>query len=281
MMGMLRALIREPLIHFLALGGLIFAINTLLHPPRHDDLHRIVIGKADIERINALYTQQWGAAPSAADMPNLIENYVRSEVLSREGAMLGLATDDSVVRNRLIQKMEFLLQDTSSIAQPTEAEMAAYVSQHADRYRTPERLVFRQVYFSPSLRGERADSDARAVLASLAAGKDDAPGDPFMLAADPDPRSRDDIERNLGADFAKAVFALPTGSWQGPIRSVLGVHLVRIDQRLPARLPPLAEVRVRVHDDLMAERFQAAAVAAYARVRARYTVVAAPDASAP
>jgi hypothetical protein len=268
--------LREPLVHFLVLGGLIFAVNAVLHPQQRVDPHRIVITKTDFDRIAALYAQQWGSAPGAADMPNLVENYVRSEVLAREGASLGLATDDSVVRNRLIQKMEFLLQDTSAIAQPSEDEMAAYLAQHADRYRAPEQIVFHQVYFSPSLRGNRADSDARAELASLSAGKDDTPGDPFMLAADPDPQSEAEIEKDFGADFAKALFALPVGSWQGPIRSALGVHLVRVDQHLPARMPTLAEMRVRLHDDLMADRFQAASDAAYARVRARYTVVTAP-----
>ena len=128
-----------------------------------------------------------------------------------------------VVRNRLVQKMEFLLQDTSSIAQPSDAEMAAWLAAHADRYRVPERLVFHQVYFSPSLRGDRAEGDARAMLASLGAAKGDPSGDPFMLAADPEPRSRADIAQDFGAGFAAALFAMPGGSWQGPVRSALGI----------------------------------------------------------
>jgi hypothetical protein len=273
---MIGRLLREPLLHFLALGALIFAANALLHPPERDDPHRIAIGKPDIERVRALYTQQWGAPPDEADMPRLVENYVRSEILAREGTALGLEDDDPVVRNRLVQKMEFLLQDTSAVAQPSDAEMTAYLAAHADRYRVPERVVFRQVFFSPSLRGDHAEGDARAMLASFEAGKADLAGDPFMLAADPEPRSRADIAKDFGAGFADALFALPCGSWQGPLRSALGVHLARVDQRLPERLPPLAEIRGRVHDDMMAERFQAASDAAYARIRAKYAVTVAP-----
>jgi len=274
----LTRLLREPLLHFLAVGALIFAVNALLHPSRADDPHRIAIGKADIERVRALYAQQWGARPANADMPKLVENYLRSEILVREGAALGMAAADAVVRNRLVQKMEFLLQDTSAIAQPSEAEMAAWLAAHAARYRLPERLVFRQIYFSPSLRGDRAEGDARAMLASLTPVRaaPDPAGDPFMLAADPAPRSRTDIATDFGADFAAALFALPAGSWRGPVRSALGVHLVRVDQRLPARLPPLDEIRGRVHDDMMAERFQTVSDAAYARIRAKYIVTVAP-----
>jgi len=274
----MKRLLGEPLLHFLALGALIFAVNAVLHPSQAGDPHRIAIGKADIERVRALYAQQWGAPPADADMPKLVENYLRSEILAREGASLGLMADDAVVRNRLVQKMEFLLQDISAIAQPSEAEMAAWLAAHADRYRVPERLVFRHIYFSPSLRGDRTDGDARAMLASLTPAKTapDPAGDPFMLAADPEPRSGADIARDFGADFAAALFALPAGSWQGPVRSALGIHLVRIDQRLDARLPPLGEIRDRVHDDMMAERFQTASDAAYARIRAKYTVTVAP-----
>jgi hypothetical protein len=262
--------------HFLALGALIFAANAILHPPATDDPHRITIGRADIARIRALYTQQWGAPPADNDLPNLVENYVRAEVLAREGAALGLASDDAVVRNRLIQKMEFLLQDTSAIAQPTEAELAAYLAAHSAAYRTPERIVFRQIYFSPSLRGDHADGDARAELASLTKASSDRAGDPFMLAADPEPRSRADVAKDFGADFAAALFALPVGTWQGPVRSAFGVHLVLVEQHFSSSLPPLGEISTRVHDDLMAERFQFTSDAAYARLRARYTVVVAP-----
>ncbi|HEX4506663.1 MAG TPA: peptidylprolyl isomerase [Alphaproteobacteria bacterium] len=275
---MIGRLFREPLLQFLALGALIFAANAALHPAPGDDPHRIAIGRADIERVRALYTQQWGVPPADADLPKLVEDYVRSEILAREGQGLGLAADDPVVRNRLLQKMEFLLQDTSAIAQPSDSEMEAWLAAHADRYRLPERLVFRQVYFSQALRGDRAEGDARAMLASLAPGKAaaDPAGDPFMLAADPEPRSAADIAKDFGPAFTAALFALPAGSWQGPVRSALGIHLVRIDQRLAARLPPLGDISGRVHDDMMAERFQASSDAAYARIRAKYRVTVAP-----
>jgi len=277
-----RRILREPVVHFMALGALIFAIDATLHPPARTDPHRIEIGKADIDRIRALYAQQWGAAPGAADMPNLVENYIRSEVLFREGVTLGLDTDDSVIRNRVMQKMEFLLQDATSIAQPSDAEMAVYLDRHAASYRLPEQVGFTQIYFSPSLRGDRAAEHARRALMLLQADPSKAAGvsgDPLMLPMDPSPRSREDLETDYGADFAARLLTLPTGSWQGPVRSALGLHLVLVDEHLPSRLPSLAEVRDRVHDDLMAERFRDGNDQAYAKLRSRYQIVVTPDAS--
>jgi hypothetical protein len=271
------------LVHFLALGGLIFAANAILHPSTGADPHRIEIGRADIDRIRALYAQQWGAAPEAADMPNLVDNYVRSEILFREGASLGLAADDSVLRNRVMQKMEFLLQDSTAVQSPSDAEMERYLEAHAATYRVPEQIAFTQIYFSSSRRGDRAEADARAVLASLGPAPPTelvARGDPFMLPANFAPQSRADLERDFGAEFAAAAFALPVGSWQGPVRSVFGLHLVRVEAHEQSRLPPLSEVRDRVHDDLTAERFRQANDAAYAKIRSRYRVVLSTDALA-
>jgi len=281
MRRLLRTILREPLVHFLALGALIFAANWALHPAAAPDDHRIVVSGPDIARIRALYAQQWGAPPDPADMPNLIDNYIRSEVLFREGSALGLGADDSVMRNRVVQKMEFLLQDASSIPQPGDAEIAAWFQAHADAYRTPEQVAFTQLYFSSSLRGGRAEADAGAALAQLRSTGAPDRGDPFMLAADPAPRSQGDVARDFGPDFAAALFALPTGAWQGPLRSPFGFHLVRVTERMPPRLPALAEIRNRVHDDLMAERLRLAADAAYARVRARYQVEVTPTSDSP
>jgi hypothetical protein len=273
-------IVREPLVHFLALGALIFAAHAVLHPAPVD-AHRIEITQADIARIQALYAQQWGAAPRADDMPSLIDNYIRSEVLFREGTALGLGTEDSVLRNRVVQKMEFLLQDTSSIPQPSDAEIAAYFQGHADAYRVPEQIAFTHVYFNASVRADRAEADAKAALAALtASGKlgsaGEVIGDPFMLGDDPSMKSQESIARDYGGIFASTLFGLPEGSWQGPIASTYGVHLVRVLERQPARLPDLTEVRDRVHDDLMAERLHVAVDSAYARVRSKYQVVVDP-----
>jgi hypothetical protein len=273
-----RAVVHEPLVYFLALGALIFAANALLHPSNGADPRRIEITRADIARIGAIYAQQWGAAPRVEDMPSLIDNYLRSEILFREGTALGLAADDSVLRNRVVQKMEFLLQDASAVSQPTDAEIAAWFQAHQAAYRVPEQVGFIQLYFSPSLRGDRAEADARAALVALGGGQPPA-GDRFMLGDDPSPRSEDAIGTDFGPDFAKALFAAPEGVWTGPLRSAFGFHLVRVLEHRPAQLPALAEVRDRVHDDLMADRLRAATEAAYARVRAKYKIVVDPVAN--
>jgi len=276
--------LQEPLVHFLALGAVIFVVNAVRHPARRLDEHRIEITKADVARIRALYTQQWGAQPGEDETPRLVDDYLRSEILFREGMALGLDVDDSVLRNRIIQKMEFLIEAPSAAAEPTDAEVATYYREHPGRYRLPTELAFEQIYFSPSLRGPHAKRDARAVLHGLKKAvprRSAAPsnrGDPSMFPRDTPLETRDDVERDFGSEFATAVFALPAGAWEGPLESAIGWHLVRVLERVPAHLSPLSEIHDRVRMDLTAARQRRTSEAAYARIRARYQIVMDPDA---
>lgn len=275
-------LLREPLLHFLLLGGAIFGANRLLHPVETVDRHRIEIGRADVARMRALYAQQWGAPPSEADLPRLVDNYVRAEILYREGKALGLDAEDSVLRNRVVQKMEFLVQDSSTPAAPSDAELKAWYGAHADLYREPERIAFEQVYFSAALRGAAAEKDAAAALAKARTGGDPGPGDPLMVSGRADePRSAAEIGEDYGEDFARALFALPGGGWEGPVRSSFGLHLVRIAARTAPRLPDFGEIRGRLAADYFAARQRDASDAAFARLKSSYRVEIAPDALAP
>lgn len=263
---------REPLLHFAILGGLIFAADAVLAPAR-DETHRIALTQVDLDRIAAQYERQWGRAPSSAERATLARDYVRSEILFREGMAVGLARDDTVLRNRVIQKMELLLQAEGTIEQPSEAELAAYYAAHAEAYRQPDRIAFAQHYFSPALRGDRAESDAAAVLAKPG---EPVGGDPFMLESPTAPVDRERIAADYGTEFADALFQGPQGRWFGPVRSSFGYHLVKIDRREAASVPPLAEIRVRVHDDLVAERLRSALDRGYEQIRSRYQVIGLP-----
>jgi hypothetical protein len=277
---LMRRLLAEPLVQFLALGAAIFALNAVLHPePPATDTARIEITRADVERLRALYAQQWGAPPADSDLPRLIDGYVREEVLFREARAIGLADGDSIVRNRLVQKMEFLLQPAEGQAEPSAAELARWLDDHAEAYRLPEQVTFTQLYFSGRVRGDRAAADARAALAALRAGTPAAGrGDAFMLAGDQGPLTRDEVERDFGAAFAEAVFTAAPGGWLGPVTSAYGVHLVRVTEHRPGRPPALAEVRDKVRADLLQERADTARRAALDRLRARYEIRLAPDA---
>lgn len=273
-------LLREPLLHFLALGALLFGLYFLVSDaPAPGDERRIEVSAGAINQLAEQFTRQWQRAPTAGEMQGLVESHIREEVLYREAMALGLDRDDTIVRRRLAQKMEFLSEDLASLAPPDEAELEAFYKDNAARFAEPARISFTHVFFSSDRRGAAAEADAFVALQELtAAGLSRAPGrgDAFLLDFDFAGLSLTEIGGLFGRDFAEAIAGLEPGAWHGPVRSGYGLHLVRIVARDEPRQPSLAEVRERVLGELEAERRARMNDEIYRRFRERYEIVVAP-----
>ena len=273
----MKRILREPLTHFLAIGVVLFAVFALVNDERPAGSNRIEITGGDIEQLVAIFGKQWQRPPNQQELQGLIDARVREEVLYREALAMGLDKDDTIVRRRVAQKLEFLMADASGVAQPGDTALQAYYEANAERYRQPPKLSFSQVYFSTDRRGEQAQKAAGAVLARLRAAQPPvthAPeeGDPFMLPQVYVDKRTDDIARDFGSAFSEAIAGYETGQWQGPVASAYGVHLVYVVSREASRLPPLEQMRERVVNDWLAEQRRLADERMYARLRERYEV---------
>jgi peptidyl-prolyl cis-trans isomerase C len=236
--------------------------------------HQIVVTAQKRQWLAGRWEHQWRRLPTGEELGRLVEDFVREEVLYREALALGLDLADLVVRRRLVQKMEVLaFADSAPLG---DAGVMGYFLAHREDYRLPERVTFAHVFFSAAARGARAAADARAARTGLrGAGAADAAGvgDPPVAASPVTGATRRQVGDRFGAGFADAVFALQPGTWDGPVPSAHGQHLVLVTEHAAARLPELAEVSGRVAADMDAERRAGAVDAMYARLRARYEVV--------
>ncbi|MGD8476794.1 MAG: peptidylprolyl isomerase [Burkholderiales bacterium] len=271
-------LLREPLVHFLAIGVLLFVLYALVNDdaPRRAD--RIEITGADVEQLALIFQKQWQRPPDSQELQGLIDARLREEVLYREALAMGLDENDTIVRRRLAQKVEFLMGDSGGVTEPDDETLQAYYEKNADRYREPPRLSFSHVYFSTDRRGAQAEKDARALLTQLRSAKPrvtQAPeeGDPLMLPPIYVDRGVDEIARDFGTSFAQQVGELESGQWYGPITSGYGLHLVYIGSRRDARLPSLDQVRSKVVNDWQVDERRAADARIYERLRSRYEVI--------
>jgi parvulin-like peptidyl-prolyl isomerase len=242
--------LHEPLFHFALLGGLLFAAYGSLQREPAADPQRIVVSRGRIEHLITPFERTWQRPPSDAERKALVDQYVREEVLSREAIKLGLEQGDTVIRRRLQQKLEFIAEDLAAAAEPTEADLAAYLAKHHDAFRQEQRLTFRHVYLNPEERGERLDADVATLLADLRAAGALADtsrlGDPTLLESVFRNESLRRVEASFGAEFTATLAGLPPGEWTGPVRSGLGTHLVLVEQRTEGRLATLDEVRPQV-----------------------------------
>ena len=235
MSGLRRAL-GEPLLQFIVMGALLFAGYRLVHPERPAKVedHRIELTAADVRQLEIVWTAQWHRAPTPDELQGLVESRVREEILYREALALGLERGDTIIKRRLAQKMEFLADDLSAVRTPSVEELRAWYSRNSARFADPGRRSFRHLYFSADRRGDRAQQDATRALVKLGRTPADAPalsaiGDPFMFQEHYADRTPEQVAAIFGSHFAEAVRQLPVGTWQGPIESGLGWHLVFVD----------------------------------------------------
>lgn len=266
-----RRLLREPLLHFGLGGALVFSIYHSLTPPVASD--RIEITPALVEGLRADHVRRTGATPSQAEDHALLERYLDNEVAYRAARDLGLDEGDVIVRRRLVQKMEFILENAQPLPDPSDAELQAYLQAHAERYVVPERLTLTHVFLSNEHGGGDAQSVAAGLRTQLLSGGDPAKlGDPFLHGQRLTARSRTELAAMFGAPFAAAVWTLPPGAWSEPIASAYGLHLVRVEAASPGELPPLDQVRTRLREDWELEQREAARKQGLLRLRAKYGV---------
>ena len=269
---MLGRLLREPLLHFLLLGGVLFAIFGRGESTAAVDNRQIVVSQADIERLAAGFSRTWHRPPAADELQAQIQDYIREQVLYRTALTLGLDKDDTIIRRRLRQKMEFLFEDT--VATPQEAELRGYLQDHADKFRTQPLISFRQVFVAQS-RGDNAEVDAKRILARLGSGALDGAneGDALLLGDRFSRTPLDQVASLFGESFAEAVGQATPGSWVGPLRSGYGWHLVLVRAVEPAVLPPFDQIRSAVEREWFAERRAAAQATQFKALLAAYHVV--------
>jgi hypothetical protein len=272
--------IKEPLLHFLLIGAALFFLfgwrgnpspapgGAAGAPPAE-----IVITRDAVDQLDGQFARTWQRPPTEAERERLVEDLVRNEVFYREAVAAGLDRDDEVLKRRLRQRLEFIYEDVSSLADPTDADLAAFMQAHREKYLVDPRLAFRQVFVSTDKRGAGAEPDARKVLARLAAGADPGSlGDPTLLEPEVALSPLWEISKQYGDDFGKRLLDVPPGAWVGPVRSTFGLHLVFVRERRQGRLPGLGEVREKVKQDWTAAKQQELKDAAYARLRQRYLV---------
>jgi peptidyl-prolyl cis-trans isomerase C len=259
---------REPLTHFLVMGALLFAG---LQAVRAMERPTVRIDSQELEQLVSYWEQQSQRPPTKAELHAIIQDRVDEELLASEARRLGLDRDDMIIRRRLAEKMAFASEDVGEIAEPDEAALRAFYDRTKSQYLQPGHTALRQLFFS----GDRGEGPARAAamaaLAKLNGGRA-ASGDPFLLPLTYADVSQDDLARDYGPAYAKAVQAAPLNSWVGPIASAYGLHLVRVTGRQGAEVAPFEAVRQDVRDAWLADRRAANNTAFLARLRQRYRV---------
>jgi len=268
--------LREPLVHFLVIGAALFVLYGVMGQQEGEEKERaITITSGEINWLTDAWQKRWNRPPTAEERDGLIQQYLREMILYREAVAMDLDKDDTVIRRRLAQKLEFLTQDLISPQPATKGELQSYFEAHIDRYQAPDLITLTHVFFDPDKRGNRTLKDAETIKTKLIALKQppqDARsfGDPFMLQSYYPERSEAELAKLFGRGFAEPVFKLAPQQWHGPVLSGYGTHLVYVHDRRESEPPRFADVEAQVRKDWesdkrkqLNEQFVASMIARY------------------
>jgi hypothetical protein len=265
--------LREPLLHFALIGVVLFVVYGWMNPPDKPG-ERIVVTQVIVDDLARQHQARWMRPASEQELANLVEAYVRDEILFREGVALGLDRDDAVIKRRVRQKFDVISEEQLAGAAPTDAELSAYLTQNPARFMRSGTVSFEQIFFDGSKSVAEVGRTVDAAKAALNRGVDPAKlGQPTLLPASAEAVSVELVARDFGGRFSEQLAKLPLGEWVGPIASGLGAHLVRVSARTPAELPPLDDVRQRVAREWENERRERSRTESYRKLRDSYTVV--------
>lgn len=265
----LRAVMREPLLHFLVAGAGLFLLFDIVSEPKATGDEQIIVTSGHIEHLASLFVKTWQRPPTDVELSGLIDSFILEEVLYREATAIGLDQDDTIIRRRLKQKMEFLVDDFSA-ADPSEADLQQFLDDDPERFRVDARISFEHVYL--------VDADSKAIDATLATLQSGMPLDPGIAVpsgllpwrfADATETS---IRGQFGESFKNVVFTLDVGQWTGPVESPFGVHLVKVEQIEEARVPSVFENRKVIERDWLADRRRSAQEALFDQLKAKYSI---------
>jgi parvulin-like peptidyl-prolyl isomerase len=285
-----RRWLKEPLVHFLLAGFALFVATAWWEGPTEEG-RTIRIGREDLLTYLQGRAQVYDAktfvamleAMPAAERQALIRDAALQEALYREGEAVALAQADPLIRQRVVQQMRLLVMEDAAVdVQVGDEELTAYYRDHRQDYRAPAQVDFTHVFFSEAEGAAKAQAAAQAKLKRLR--QDRVPfenaglhGDRFLYQLNYADAGQDLVASHFGEDFARRVFALEPGAWQGPIRSEHGWHLAMLRGRSEAQAPALSAIRRQVREDALADKRTRLAQAALERMMARYEVVLEPD----
>jgi hypothetical protein len=269
----------------LILGLGIYAGYAWLNPgeaPESDQT--IVVGAGERAWMRTSFEKRWKRPPTPNELEGLTKEYIRETAFYREALAMGLDKDDTIVRRRLAQKLEFLVQDLIDVKPATDEELEAYFDEHRADYRQPDLITFTHAFVDPDKWSNQTESHAATVLEGLEQADDPTSGakelgDPFMLQLYYPERTEAEISKLFGGGFARSVGDLSLGAWQDPVLSGYGVHLVYVHAKETFPDPAFANVRDRVAEDWMEAKREELNDEYRERLLEKYTVVIEDDAT--
>jgi peptidyl-prolyl cis-trans isomerase C len=274
-----KKLAREPLVHFLLIGAGIYGIYGMVGSDDAGSDERVVtITAGEILAMASQWQRAWSRPPTEDELANIIRSRVRIQVLHREALAMGLDKGDTVIEQRLAQKVELLAQNLLTPPEPSEEILIDRYTAGVDRFKQPDLYTVTQIFFDSDKREQTTLDDARAVLEEIEALEElpshyEGYGDRLMLDNYYPNISERELARLFGTGFAEDVIKLEPGVWHGPVLSGYGTHLVLVTGVVLQPDPPFDDLKEELKREWMAEQVAELSERFVENLMSRYDIV--------
>lgn len=256
--------LREPLLHFLLLGGLLFGLDHYL-VSRSDDPRTIVVGAAVDAEAKQVFKASRGREPNAEELAALRRVWLDNEVLYREGLALQVDKGDSAIRERVIFKALSVVDANTKLPAVTDEVLRKWFEGHRVKYDEPPRFDFQEAVLS----GPSSEASIRVFVDDLNAGKQGQAEAGLRVFKG---RPRGNIEQSYGPEFAKALTAATPHTWLA-MKGKDGWRAIRLEQLTPAKPAVFEALRNIVQQDWTDATLSEQRSAAVRSLMGKYKVV--------
>lgn len=272
-MNRLKRIFREPLFHFFLLGAFIFLFYhwNLEETQISDDRH-ILVTKEQIHSIQENFAKAWQRNPTPEELKFLVDSHILEEMLYRSALNLGLNKNDTVIRRRLRQKMDFILEDMVVEDIPSDIDLEDFFNKNQNQFREEPEFSFIHILFSEGSEENRAKNLLEKLRMMEGEPQASSQGAGTLLEPEYQSASYAYIGGLFGTQFANQLIQLPTKQWQGPIESSYGFHLVYIKDRNDGYIPPFEKVKEEIRTKLIDEKRKNARERIYKNLKNEYTI---------
>lgn len=262
--------LKDPLTLCCLVGVIVFLGSLLVDGDRINT--EIVVSDADINRIEQQWLLEQGRLPTPTELDGLIASFAQEEMLVREALAMGLDYNDTIIRRRLVQKYQFIMEDEALNEPASEADLQEFFEANKDMYMSGPKISFKHIFFNSS-NEEATPSYIENLISRVDEENWYTLGDPFPLTREFHLNTHAQIANVLGSQFLTAVLKVQEDEWVGPIDSSYGSHLVCVTERRAAELESFDELNRRVRLDYDAHRRDEAYDKILADLSTRYKIV--------
>lgn len=262
----LRTFLREPLLHFLLIGMLIFIVDKAVHSETQNQ-KLIVLDKNTRSELIQKFTEKQGRLPDLDEIDNLIDAWVYEEVMYREAVALGLDKGDPMFRSRLELKMRSMLIDNAVVDPPTDEQLKQWLEKSRARYSAPRRFDFIQIKIGGD--DETAETEATNLVKTMRNGAivEDYAGQEMYYRD----RTRENIIQVFGESFAKGLLDPGDDYWHA-VHANDGWHVARVQHDKPAVEPDFQSLKPQLEADWQKDALKQKAQEAYQDILSTYDI---------